>query len=310
MIIHGRYHTVTQQFAARIDRDVVASYYCSMTIRTAHTTDLDFFVECVTHEGWLSETRFGFEVFFAHDPNGCFVAEADQQRLGMCVATPYGTCGFLGELIVVPAQRGHGLGTHLMKHAIAYLQSRGCQSIYLDGDLPAVPIYEKLGFRAVTRSLRFLGKIEGQRSEGIHPIKPTELSALIESDLSAFGADRSFFLKRRVKLFPDLCLVQMISNKPAGFIMGQPGNGVVTVGPWLVQDASTHPVDLLLALAAACGDRKLRIGVLESNHAATMMLRSLISLTETDPCLRMVLGPDTGLGVSTQLLAVGSPAKG
>jgi ribosomal protein S18 acetylase RimI-like enzyme len=290
--------------------DVVASYYCSMTIRTAHTTDLDFFVECVTNEGWLSETRLGFEGFFAHDPDGCFIAEAEQQRLGMCVATAYGTCGFLGELIVVPTQRGHGLGTRLMKHALAYLQSRGCRSIYLDGDLPAVPIYEKLGFRAVTRSLRFLGGIEGQQIEGIHPVTAGELSTLIECDLSAFGADRSFFLKRRVKLFPDLCLVQIASNKPSSFIMGQPGHGIVTVGPWLIKEASVDPVDLLRALAAACGDRKLRIGVLESNHVATKMLRSLTSLTETDPCIRMVLGPDTNLGVSTQLLAVGSPAKG
>jgi ribosomal protein S18 acetylase RimI-like enzyme len=281
-----------------------------MTIRNAQPDDLDFYVDCVKSEGWLSETRFVFEGFLAHDREGCFVAETDRQRVGMCVATSYGTDGFLGELIVAPSQRGRGLGTSLMKRAIAYLQSRGCRSIYLDGDLPAVPIYERLGFRAATRSLRFLGRIEGRRSENILPITPHALPALLAFDRDAFGADRSFFLRRRIAAHSELCLMQMTGAAPVGFIMGQPGHGVVTVGPWLAADGVADPLVLLRALAKEIGDQKLRIGLLESNKKAAAMMRSLTAFTETEPCIRMVLGPDSGLGTSRRLFAAGAPSKG
>jgi len=281
-----------------------------MIIRCARPDDLDFFVECVTHEGWLSETRTVFQAFLAHNPRGCFVGEINTQPIAMGVATSYGECGFIGELIVVPSQRGRGLGTRFMQHAIEWLHAEGCQCIYLDGDLPAVPIYEKLGFRAITRSLRFLGHVGGIASNNILTITDAILPTLLSEDRRTFGADRSFFLKHRLEAFPRLCLVEMINGAPVGFIMGQSGHGVVSVGPWLMIDASADPLPLLHALAEAGGNQKLRIGVLESNHVATALMRSVPTLSETEPSIRMVLGSDCELGASPQLFAVGAPSKG
>lgn len=281
-----------------------------MTIRKARTADLDFFVDCVTHEGWLSETRAVFENFYAHDPDGCLVAEEDRTLIGMIVATAYDTCGFLGELIVVPERRGHGVGRSLMEHAIGYLGTRGCRSMYLDGDLPAVPLYERLGFHRVVRSLRFIGRLQGKTTTTVLPMTGDDLHMVLTLDRSAFGADRSFFLKRRLELFPHLCFVSCGGNSVSGFIMGQPGHGVVTVGPWHRADESTDPLDLLTTLARVCGEQKLRIGLLESNKSAVGIMRHLSGFAETEPCIRMVLGPDIGLGSGSQLLAVGSPAKG
>lgn len=281
-----------------------------MTIRHMIDNDLDFCVENVTREGWLSETRETFVGFFAHDPNGCLIAEEDSHPVGMCIATAYDTCGFLGELIVVPGRRGHGLGQQLMEHAIAYLRGRGCESIYLDGDTPAVPLYERLGFRKVCRSLRFLGKVAGAPSQHVRAMTADDLGTIVEMDTAAFGADRSFFLKFRFKNFSHLCQTLLSDNRVVGFVMGQPGHGVVTVGPWLVQQGPANPCDLLHSLGLKVAGAHLRVGVLESNTEAIELIRSLGSLTETEPSWRMVLGPDIGLGDSSRLFAVGSPAKG
>ncbi len=300
-------HTVLFSILTRQHSD---RFIAVMIIRRARPDDLGFFVDCVTHEGWLSETRTVFDAFFAHSPEGCFVGEINNRPVGMCVASSYGNCGFIGELIVVRNQRGCGLGTQFMKHAIAWLQAEGCQSIYLDGDIPAVPIYERLGFRAITQSLRFLGHVEYFKSDSITPICDNVLPTLLTADRLAFAANRSFFLKRRLETFPQLCLVEMKNELLVGYIMGQPGHGVVSVGPWLVTDSSPDPLGLLRALAEACGNQRLRIGVLESNRAATALLRSQSALTETEPSIRMVLGPDCGLGASAQLYAIGAPSKG
>jgi len=281
-----------------------------MIIRAANTDDLDFCVACVTGEGWLSETRAVFEGFLAYDSKGCFLVEENGERIGMIAATAYDTCGFLGELIVVPERRGQGIGRQLMEHAIGYLQARSCRSIYLDGDTPAVPLYERLGLRVVCRSLRFLGTLEGKTSEGVRMMTPTDLETVGAIDRSAFGADRSFFIKRRLLLFPQLCLIQTDENRITGFIMGQPGNEVVTVGPWFVGNESIDPRVLLHTLAHNCSGQKLRMGILESNAPAAALMRSLKTFKETESSWRMVLGPDIGLGGSPGLYAVGTPAKG
>lgn len=280
-----------------------------MTIRPAQTSDLNFFVDCVTREGWLGGTRAEFETFYAHDPHGCFVADEDSERIGMIVATAYDTCGFLGALIVQPERRGRGIGRKLMEHAIEYLHNKGIRSIYLDGDTPAVALYERLGFHVVCKSLRFLGQIDPCEKTGVRPMTRDDLNTIFPLDRAAFGADRSFFLKRCLSAFQQLCHV-WDDDRVLGFIMAQPGHGVVTVGPWYVHDESVDALSLLRAVARTASPAKLRVGVLECNVSATSLMRSLTTFAETEPSWRMVLGPDIGLGVSPLLFAVGSPAKG
>ena len=281
-----------------------------MTIRQMQPHDLNFCLECVKREGWLSETRATFECFLNHDPLGCFVAEDAGRSIGMIVATPYDSAGFLGELIVVPDMRGRGLGKRLMEHAIKYLHEQGCGSVYLDGDTLAVPLYERLGFKTVCRSLRFVGRVEPQESRSVRAMRTEDLDLVASLDRAAFGEDRSALLRFRFDRFPELCLVTATNDAVAGYIMGQPGHGVVTVGPWYVSEYLREPLDLLSAMACLIGDLRLRLGVLESNESAVGLMRSLATFEETEPSWRMVHGPDSGLGASYQLYAIGSPAKG
>lgn len=281
-----------------------------MSIRVMQPEDLDFAAACTAAEGWSSETRQEFEGFLTHDPRGCLIAEIDGIQAGICIATSYGENGFIGELIVRPEKRGQGLGRSLLEHAIGYLREWGAQNIYLDADPEAVPLYEKVGFRILCRSLRFVGAIKGQSQPDIRSLTPQDFVRINEMDQEAFGADRGFFLKRRMELFPDLCKLAEHKGKISGFIMGRRGRGLVSAGPWIVQSALDQPAALLGALAAEVTDQPLRVGVLETHQAATHLLAAIDGLKPSEPCWRMVLGPSARLGNSPRCYAIGSPAKG
>jgi len=281
-----------------------------MITRTMQEGDLEFAVDCVRREGWPSETEHVFRGFLQYDSGGCLIGEEEGRRVGMCVAVGYGDCGFLGELIVVPDRRGHGLGRQFLERSIAYLQGRGCRSIYLDGDKEAVPLYERIGFTHVCKSLRFRGRVPGRSHARVEPITAIQMDDVGSIDREAFGADRRFFLEYRLRLFPGLCKMIRTDGRVSAFCMGQPGRGVVSIGPWLVVDDVERPVDLLESIAAETEGDDLRIGILESNSRALRDVRAVPGLAETDPSFRMVLGPHAGLGTSAQLYAIGSAAKG
>jgi len=281
-----------------------------ITIRTMQPSDLDFAAACTAGEGWISETRQVFDGFYAHDANGCFIAQAGDAHVGICVATCYGTAGFIGELIVVPEMRHRGIGRQLMEHATDYLQRRGAQGIYLDGVVAAVPLYERLGFRKICRSLRFSGTLPGRTHSTIRPMHHDDLDAVGQLDRTAFGADRRFFLEQRARQHPELCKVLVQDGDIHGFVLGRCSEGLVSAGPWVVKTDADHPERLLESLASEAGDRTLSLGVLETNKPAAAIIRSLGFSERADPPWRMVHGAAGQLGAGPMCYAIGSPAKG
>ncbi len=282
----------------------------TVDIRNMKRSDLGFASRCTSMEGWKSETRQVFEGFLAYDPGGCFVAEESGKRTGFCIAVSYGTSGFFGELIVLKQARGQGTGRILLDHSIRYLEEKGALSIYLDGVLRAVTLYERAGFRKICRSLRFGGRIEGRADPSIRPMQAGDFHAVSGLDLRIFGADRKFFLKRALALFPELCKVQEEEGKITGFIMARRSPSLVYVGPWVSKKHSTKPEALLLTLALENPFQDLRMGVLETNVRAVKIMRSLGWKPDTRSPWRMVYGEPGNPGSSGISIAVGSPAKG
>jgi ribosomal protein S18 acetylase RimI-like enzyme len=294
-----------QELCPRLKQSVTG-----MNIRPMTLSDLEFAATLTAHEGWLAETKEDFEGFLLYDPNGCFVAEENGERIGICVATAYGESGFLGELIVRNAARGRGVGTQLMQHAIAYLSRRGVRGIYLDGVEAAIPLYERLGFRKVCRSLRFSGRVRGARYLEVRAMTPTHLAAVAEMDHAAFGADRSFFLRRRLSLHPHLCRVLEAEGRVRGFVTGRARVDLISVGPWVVPSRLAQPDQLLQALAAEGDSLDLALGVLEVNARAVKTIQDLGLAQRPHPPWRMVLGSSASLGSSEEVYAIGSAAKG
>ena len=141
-------------------------------------------------------------------------------------------------------------------------------------------------------------------------MRAADMDATAAMDRRTFGADRRFFLERRLALYPDLCKVTEQGGVLTGYIFGRRGYEVIGVGPWWVQEDVTRPVELLYALAAEAGDTVIGVGVLETNTRAVGLLRSLGLDEHPTPPWRMVWGDDVGLGAAPDLYANGSAAKG
>ncbi len=139
----------------------------AMIIREMNKDDLAFAAQCTADEGWVSENLTTLEGFFLKDPSGCLLAEENGQPVGICIATYYGSAGFIGELIIRPEGRGRGVGAALLNHGVQNLKERGVGTVYLDGVVRAVQLYERNGFRKVCRSWRFSGTLAGKKSPNV-----------------------------------------------------------------------------------------------------------------------------------------------
>lgn len=281
-----------------------------MRIRPMRFSDLDFALHCTMSEGWEGETKEMFDGFLQFNPKGCFVAELEAERIGICVATRYQNHGFIGALIIIKEMRGQGYGKRLFGHSVRYLQSKGIRNIYLDGDLEAIPIYERAGFKKICRSLRFTGSIRGKKHAMVRKAIESDIQKICDIDCRLFGDNREFFLKRLCSLFPDYSFVAESDHQLSGYLLARPGIGVVSVGPWAAMRSVADPGVLLESFADEVGDRRLRIGVLECNRNAVAKLRAYDSLKEQIPSWRMVSGPSRRLGIHDHLYACGSGAKG
>jgi ribosomal protein S18 acetylase RimI-like enzyme len=281
-----------------------------MNIRTMLQSDLDFAANLTAAEGWDSETRQELAALMEHDPGGCFIAEFDGQQVGTCIATPYQDFGFVGDLIVLEDQRRRGTGRALLEHAIRYLHQRGAQTVFLDGVLAAIPLYERLGFQRVCRSWRMAGVIQGRAHANVRAMGSEDLESVARLDRTAFSADRRFFLERRLRLYPELCKVQQDRGQITGYIMGRRVRQDHLVSPWVAKSNPGHEGDLLESLADEIGGSRLRFGVLGAHPRAVEALQSYGLECNPGSPWRMALGKVELPGVPTLVYAIGSPAKG
>jgi len=279
-------------------------------IRTMRREELTFAAACTQGEEWASEDLTTLQGFYLADPPGCLLAEVKGEPAGICIATHYGASGFIGELIVRPEFRGLGLGAALLNEGVRRLGQRGARTVYLDGVLKAVALYERNGFRKVTRSWRFSGNLAGSPQPQVHPMQAHHLPAVFALDCEAFGADRSFFLGRRWSIFPELGWVLVEHDQVTGYILGRRGEGWLAAGPWVVKEHVPSPERLLLSLAQHAGDVPISVGVLAANQPACDLLTSLGFTPRPTSPWRMALGPDEDLGASSSCYAVGLAAKG
>jgi GNAT superfamily N-acetyltransferase len=282
----------------------------SIIIRGMHKDDLQFAAQCTSAEGWVSEDQKTLEGFYINDAQGCLLAEENGQPVGICIATCYGLSGFIGELIVSPDARGRGVGAALLNHGVQGLKERGVETVYLDGVLRAVELYVRNGFTKVCRSWRFSGNLTGKKSSHVRRMTEKDLDEVCALDKRSFGADRGFFLRRRLELFPELSYVVVNHAKVSGFVLGRAGTNWVAAGPWIVDGLDERAEGLLNAFALESGGRPISIGILDCNQPACSLVQSLGFVARTDSPWRMASGSSTDLGASYNSYAVGSAAKG
>lgn len=133
------------------------------TIRNTHADDADAIrrIDAVAFNAWwqqvkgkeselLPRTRANVLACLEKDPDGCFVAEEDDQLVGFIFARTWGRVCWGGTFAVLPAYQRRGIGRQLIDTCLAYLRQGPNRVIGLE-TMPDSPrnltLYMRYGFQ-------------------------------------------------------------------------------------------------------------------------------------------------------------------
>ena len=296
-ILRGRHHNATMKYVAP-------------TIRRFEHDDLDFADRQKEREGWAA-SREQFKLYLEHDRNGCFVAMADDQPVGMVTTTSFGPSAWIGNLIVEPDFRSRGIGRALMEHAIDQLRERGATTVRLEGDPPGIPLYRKLGFVDEFESCR-LNLPESKERPTMNdptaePMTTDDLDEVAALDTEIVGPNRRRFLE--LKFFAaELALVQRRNARIVASLLASPTNRGFRISPGVALEPEDARCLITAAISAASG-RPVLIGLPALNTDALDMLAEM-GFEKGASSLRMRLGPAIDAGDPTRVFAIASGAAG
>jgi len=96
------------------------------------------------------DSMAAFTRFLERNPTTCFVAEADQQLVGIILCGNDGRAGHIYHLIVASAWRNQGLGRTLVNRVLSALRVDGIcgADAVIFAENPANEFWEECGFRA------------------------------------------------------------------------------------------------------------------------------------------------------------------
>src|SRR5262245_49410777 len=113
----------------------------AIAVRRLTEADLVAVDELRRFAGW-NQTIADWSRFLRLEPDGCFLAAAGDQVVGTVTTTAYGRrVAWIGMMLVHPDYRRQGIGTTLMKHALAYLNGLRVATVRLDATPAGLPIY-------------------------------------------------------------------------------------------------------------------------------------------------------------------------
>jgi len=149
----------------------------------------------------LDEAGFGPHVarllgYPRDSPDGEILVAASGRRLlgGACCAS-FGATGWIGALGVLPRARRRGIGEQLTRAAIAWLESRGAQTVLLYATDLGRPVYDRVGFARELPARAWRGTPPAARGAerlppGVRRLRPSDRDAILALDHAATNEDR------------------------------------------------------------------------------------------------------------------------
>lgn len=200
---------------------------------------------------WLPEERKWGLLLRAAEGYG--VDAPDGGLAGAVVLARYGTTlASVGMMLVAERFGRRGLGQALLSHLLA---EAGDVTVSLYATENGRPLYEKLGFRTVGKSVTFTGLFRrnpqqpatGSAAEPAteatgpaagattRPAAAADLRAIIEVDEAAFGTDRGHIL-RELPAFAEQLRVLAAGGKIIGYAGAWLNGNITVIGPIVAPD--------------------------------------------------------------------------
>jgi GNAT superfamily N-acetyltransferase len=275
-------------------------------IRPMTAADVPLGMRLKAQAGW-NQTDADWRRFLWLQPDGCFVAELHGTPVGTTAAFIFGRVAWVAMVLVDESVRGRGIGTALMKHALAFLDGLGVPSIRLDATPLGRPVYERLGFAADYTLVRYGGRFIPPAVTEVEALRPDGLPEALRLDESVTHADRSRLLGRLFSEHPDTFRIVRRAYLAVGILAARPGSNAVQVGPCIAsEDAAGR--SLLFDAATRYAGQQVFVDVPLPNEAARRTAEAL-GLTAQRELLRMGRGEPVWEAVHL-LWASSGPEKG
>lgn len=275
-----------------------------LDISIMKSSDLPFAISLTDYERW-GNVENDFQRLMALEPEGCFIARQEGERVGMVTTTTYDDYAFMGSLIVAEGYRGQGIGEALIRYGIDYLDSRGITTIELDATFRASPLYRCLGFKDKYLSYRFFRPAlsEDARTKRSSPVHAEEIIAF---DAGLTGLNRHNVLTRFLNEFNGSVYIRR-DDRLRGYTCVFPrADNVYSIGP-LVAESRDVAKSLIDDIAVDFKGHPIKLGLPQPSHglAGYLIKRGFFYRA---PSLRMYRGIERHY--ESYIYGICSPEKG
>jgi len=224
----------------------------SPVIRRIGVDDLKECTELSVDRGWWPERDKW--ALLLEESDGYGVDAPDGQGLaGTVILTRWGADrAAIGMMLVAKRYGGHGLGRTLMEHALGVAGEGVAVSLYATDS--GRPLYEKLGFQPVRKSVAFRGHFRANAQSknskkgealveeagmpgNVRLATEADLPAILALDRAAYGADRAHMLTR-LPAFADRIAVFESSEEIVGYAAAWRTEAYMMIGPLMAPDGA------------------------------------------------------------------------
>ncbi|ULQ52929.1 GNAT family N-acetyltransferase [Flavihumibacter fluvii] len=250
-----------------------------------------------------------WQFFLEHSLSGCLVAEEENKVVGTVATISYqDNFGWIGMVLVDPANRRQGIGIRLLNEALNILQDK--ETIKLDATPSGREVYLKLGFKDEYR----LGRMLSSRVSGTgekttaKAIQKEDLAELIKFDKKIFGAERKLLLEWMFTGAPEFAFIVKEYGEVAGYCLGRHGFNFNHIGPVVAKRSDIARNLVVAALQNSLGQAVI-LDVFQHDRDWVLWLESL-GFTEQRDFMRMFRGPNRFPGIPKKQFAILGPEFG
>jgi GNAT superfamily N-acetyltransferase len=279
-----------------------------VTLRPMTHTDIEDGLRLCRASGW-NQTARDWEQFLALTPGGAAVAERGGRVIATVATVRYGgRFGWIGMVLVDPAERNQGIGTRMLDEGLALVDDLPLAA--LDATPAGYALYLKRGFREEYRVARLQGTAPAglERAPGVRPMVPADLPSVIAFDEKVFGASRAAMLRWMLEGAPELAWVTLHDDRVGGFTFGRRGHLFHQVGPIVAAEEQTAATLVTACLAGHAGQSF----VVDAPRRSGGWLQGLAAMgfSEQRPLTRMSRGTGRLPGRPERMFAILGPEFG